>query len=117
MGKYIYRMAISNGGVLSLIAVFIGITRTIATSERSKNKIIELITTKRWIVNMLIVILFCFYILYTTKYDTTKDAIAVKDALKKGIIALIIAQLAELGLTITPFWLVFVVAYYLEGWI
>ena len=110
-------MDISNGGLLSVIAVLIGTGRVIMSSERSKNKMIEIITTKSWILNMIIVILFCFYILHTTKYDTTKDAIAIKNSLKKGILALIIALLSELGLTIAPFWLVFVVSYFLEGWI
>ena len=90
LGK-LYRMGITYGGILSIVAVFIGTIRAIMLSERSKEKIVELITTKRWVVNILIVIMFCFYILHTTKYDTSAESTAVKNALKKAIIALIIA--------------------------
>jgi len=105
------------GGTISLIAVLIGTIRAAMSSERARDKAYELITTRRWWMNMIYVILFCVYIMHTTKYDTTKEATQVKEALKKAIIALVIANLAELGLTITPFWLVFVVAFYLEGWV
>ena len=105
------------GGTISFIAVLIGTIRAAMSSERAREKAYELITTRRWWMNMIYVILFSVYIMHTTKYDTTKEATQVKEALKKAIIALVIANLAELGLTITPFWLVFVVAFYLEGWV
>jgi len=108
---------LGRGAIFSLIAVLIGTIRAAMSSERARNRAYELITTRRWWMNMIYVILFCVYIMYTTKYDNTKEATQVKEALKKAIIALVIANLAELGLTITPFWLVFVVAFYLEGWV
>ena len=105
------------GGSLSLLAVLIGTIRAGMSSERARGKAYELVTNRRWLMNIIYVVLFCVYIMHTTKYDTTKEAMQVKEALKKAIIALVIANLAELGLTITPFWLVFVVAFYLEGWV
>ena len=50
------------------------------------------------------------------EYDEPETTRRIIESLKKGIIAFIIALLAELGLTITPFWLIFMISYYLEGW-
>ena len=57
------------------------------------------------------------YIMYSTADDDSEEAKKTQEALKKAIIAFIIALFAELGLTIAPFWWVFVLAYYMEGWI
>jgi len=86
-------------------------------SKKSRNKFIELLGNGRWKVNILIVIGFIIYIVYETKNDESKDGRKVKEALKKAIVAFVIALLAELGLTIAPFWLVFVLVYYMDGWI
>ena len=69
------------------------------------------------IINLLLIIGFIVYIIYSTKDDDSDDAKKTQEALKKAIIAFIIALFAELGLTIAPFWWVFVLAYYMEGWI
>ena len=63
------------------------------------------------------IIAFILYITYNTQYDNSEESKKVKTALKKAILAFIIAIFAEMGLTIAPFWLVFVLSYYLEGWI
>lgn len=64
-----------------------------------------------WIFNFIIVVVFTLYILTSPQYDTR-----IQDAVKKGFLALIIAVCSEVHLSITPFWLVFVASYYLEGW-
>ena len=40
-----------------------------------------------------------------------------KDAIKKGILALIVAIIAQLDLTIAPFWIVFTLAVSFEGYV
>jgi hypothetical protein len=41
----------------------------------------------------------------------------IKDAIKKGILALIVAIIAQLDLTIAPFWIVFTLAVSFEGYV
>ncbi|MHA2039532.1 MAG: hypothetical protein ACW98X_24185 [Promethearchaeota archaeon] len=41
----------------------------------------------------------------------------IKDAVKKGILAFIIAILAHLELTIAPFWIVFTLAVSFDGYV
>ena len=40
-----------------------------------------------------------------------------RDSLKKALFGFMIAIFAELGLTISPFWIIFTTSYYLSGWI
>ena len=85
-------------------------------SNKAQKSAIALITTPRWVINVIIIILFIFWTYHKTKYDEPETTRRIIESLKKGIIAFIIALLAELGLTITPFWLIFMISYYLEGW-
>ena len=86
-------------------------------SKKARSKLLELISNRRWLINFLIIILFIGYIIYETKNDMSKDSEKTKEALKRAILAFMIALFAEVGLTIAPFWLVFTLAYYMDGWI
>lgn len=99
--------------LLTMIALTI---RVGFNSKKAQKSAIALITTPRWIINVIIIILFIFWTYHETKHDEPKTTRRIVESLKKGIIAFIIALLAELGLTITPFWLIFMISYYLEGW-
>ena len=85
-------------------------------SSQAKERAIELMGSARWVVNFIIIIAFVTYFYYETRSDTTEESTRIKEALKKAIIAFLIAILAELRLTIAPFWLIFVLAYYLDNW-
>ena len=83
-----------------------------AVSQPDKLRKLKAIVTKRWLMHMGIVILFsCAVVLSSAKDD------ALKTAMKRGILALIIAILGEVGLTVAPFWVIFSVSYYMESWI
>lgn len=101
----------------ALISIFLLTLRAIYQSKVAINAIKELIGNKKWLVNFSMIIAFSIYIIYNTHNDTSPESIKVKDSLKKAILAFLIAIFAKLDLTIAPFWLVFVLAYYLEGWI
>ena len=101
----------------ALISIFLLTLRAIYKSKKATNSIKELISNKRWLVNFSMIIAFTIYIIYSTHYDESEESQKVKSALNKAILAFIIAIFAEMGLTIAPFWLVFVLSYYLEGWI
>ena len=101
----------------ALISIFLLTIRAIFKSKKATQSIKELFTNKRWVTNLIVVISFIIYVIYITHYDNSDESERLKSALKKAIVALLIAIFAELGLTIAPFWLVFVLSYYLEGWI
>jgi len=103
--------------LIALITVAILTLRAGFQSQKARDNLLELLSKKKWIVNLLLIIGFIAYIIYSTKDDDSDDAKKTQEALKKAIIAFIIALFAELGLTIAPFWWVFVLAYYMEGWI
>tara|TARA_B100001989_G_C24457511_1_gene422372 strand:- start:45 stop:362 length:318 start_codon:yes stop_codon:yes gene_type:complete len=101
----------------ALISIFLLTIRAIFKSKKATESIKELFTNKRWVINFSMIIAFIVYIFYITYNSNNPESERLKTALKKAIVALLIAIFAELGLTIAPFWLVFVLAYYLEGWI
>ena len=59
-------------------------------------------------VNLCIIIIFFIYIVLYKREDTV-----LYTALVKAVVAFIVAIYAELGLTLAPFWTIFVVAYFL----
>tara|TARA_Y100001970_G_C14201055_1_gene841102 strand:- start:159 stop:476 length:318 start_codon:yes stop_codon:yes gene_type:complete len=101
----------------ALISIFLLTIRAIVKSKKATESIKELFTNKRWVINFSMIIAFIIYIFYVTYNNNSSESERLKTAIKKAIVALLIAVFAELGLTIAPFWLVFVLAYYLEGWI
>ena len=48
---------------------------------------------------------------------TLKNVVKLQNATKKALLALIIAFFASIDLVIAPFWLIWVIAYYLEDWV
>ena len=101
---------------LSFIGLIIMTIRAGLKNTKTRHRALELFTNSRWIINIIIIVLFVSWTYHETRYDSTDEANRTIEALKQAIVALNIAILAEVGLTITPFWLVFMVAYYLEGW-
>ena len=105
------------GRNIALIATVLLTLRAGFKSKKARNKLFELIDNKRWLINFGVIILFIGYIVYTIRNDNSDDSRRLKEALKKALLAFIIALFAEVGLTIAPFWLVFTLAYYMDGWI
>jgi hypothetical protein len=99
------------------IFIFITIILFISIYQLDKGKkIFALFQNKSWLFNFIIIILFSVYIIDIQKEnDTTSHKL--KDAVRKGLLALIIAILAHLELTIAPFWIVFLLAYYSQGYV
>lgn len=53
----------------------------------------------------------------STDKKTLENIENLKNASKKAILALLIAFFARIDLVIAPFWLIWVMAYYLEEWV
>lgn len=88
------------------------------------NKIINiynLLQDKKYIINLLIIIFFTIYILKLNAIGLLHNDKCVlkkmKDAVKKAIFGFIIAMLAYLDITISAYWIIFIFAFYSEGFI
>lgn len=101
----------------SLIAVVLFTLMASFKSYEKRKKIMKLITNRSWLINLVIIICFIVYTEVSTYNNKSDESKKIKSAIKKSIIAFIIAVFSEIGLTIAPFWLVFVLAYYMEDWI
>ena len=68
-------------------------------------------------INMFLILLFISWIGFFKKYKNKEEKPKAREAIKKASIALIIGIFSELSLIYQPFWLVFLLAFYMEGWI
>ncbi len=105
---------IFNGKIISLIAVTL-LTMRVIIKENKHKQILKLFQNASWVVNLVIVIGFSIYMINTAGND--EEGRKIKDAVKKGILAFIIAMLAHLELTIAPFWIVFTLAVSFDGYV
>ena len=99
--------------ILTLLTVFFGYRK-----KSARIKLYELIKNPVWMINFIVILCFIAYIhfieLPNIKDDEKKEKIA--ESMKRAVVALIIAILAELNLSIAPFWVVFVFSYFMHGW-
>ena len=99
--------------VLTVLTVFFGYRK-----KSARIKLYELIRNPVWIINFIVIMCFIAYIhfieLPKIKDNEKKERLA--ESMKRAIIALIIAILAELNLSIAPFWVVFVFSYFMHDW-
>ena len=86
--------------ILTLLTVFFGYRKKSALM-----KLYELIRNPVWMINFIVILCFIAYIhfieLPNIKDDEKKEKLA--ESMKRAVIALIIAVLAELNLSIAPF--------------
>tara|TARA_B100000927_G_scaffold290311_2_gene288828 strand:+ start:4217 stop:4585 length:369 start_codon:yes stop_codon:yes gene_type:complete len=108
--------------ILFLIPNFLHVLK----NSNRKSLLKELTDNKMWVINFIIILLFTGVIYYLNKKienrkdNNEEDKILIKkhlEAIKKAILALVIALLVHFRLTIAPFWFVFFLAYYFEGWV
>ena len=101
---------------LALVGMFLITLFATFKSERSRNKLYELLFNKFWLINIIIIIGFAIYTVYSSANINNVEDKRTILSLKRGLIALLISIFSELGFTIAPFWLVFIFSYFMEGW-
>ena len=90
----------------------LGIGLWLAISQPDKWKALIRIMNARWLMSIFAVICFCIWVTVAQSGNTE-----MRTSVKRGIIALIIAIMGEIGLTVAPFWTVVAVSYFMERWV
>lgn len=78
--------------------------------------IIKLLKRRMFVVNMLFISAYCFYI-FNMADKKDKQYENLLDATKKAILALIIAFFAHLDTMVSTFWFVWMVGFYMSGFL
>ena len=101
--------------ILLFFATLVLGIRTFIVRNKYK-KLMVIFSNKETLINL--AIMFLFIIVSIFKYDESDEKHSrLIDSIKKGLIAFIITIFGELGMIISPFWTVFIVSYFLSGWV
>ena len=100
-----------------LFGVICIIPLIILGSDEKRQKAINMLSSYTWISQFLLLMIFMCYVLFINKpadddIDGKNDAIRMRKAVYQGAIAFVIAICAAFDLTIAPFWLVFLSAFF-----
>jgi len=108
---------------VALILFFLLTIRAIIQLGKLKN-IIDFFKKPKTIGQLSLIVTWIYLIYnYASKNKDSKDKKTLenveklKNASKKAILALLIALFARIDLVIAPFWLIWIMAYYLEDWV
>ena len=99
--------------------LFLLLTLRAIVAKGKSLEVIKFFKNPRTIGNLVLIMIWC-YLIYRfskNKKASTKNVNRVQNATKKALLALVIAFFARIELVIAPFWLIWVIAYYLEDWV
>lgn len=100
--------------IILFILTMINAFRNSDTINKTKN----LIFTNEFLINVFLIILFISWIAFFKKYKNKhEEKSRAKESIKKATIAFIIGLFSELNLLYQPFWLIFLLSFYMEGWV
>ena len=101
------------------IAIFILLTIRAVVSLNKTSELYKFFANTKTIGQLCIIIVWCYliYRFVKTHPKDEKHSAKLQEATKKAILALLIAFFARIDLVIAPFWLVWLIAYYLEDWV
>jgi len=104
--------------------LFVLLTIRAIVKLKKVGPVIKFFTEPKTIGQLLLIGVWCFLVWnYVAKNKHSKDKKVLdnvgklQNATKKALLALIIAFFASIDLIIAPFWLIWVIAYYLEDWV
>lgn len=102
---------------IAFLSLAIISTGTIVFRKKSRDSLLSLITNKFWLLGILSIIIFSIYIsIGLKKEENSKERKRIIGSYKKAVIAFLIAILAQVNMTIAPFWVVFTFSYFSDGW-
>ena len=108
----------AKGGNSSSFIISIGLFSVITaivlfTNEEKKKRLIELLTNKVFLLTTIGIIIFSTYMLNLPVEDNDENQ-KLHNATKQGLLGFIIAVLAYLDLKAAPFFIIWLVSYYLD---
>lgn len=111
-------MGTSFGFSISMV-FFIGLTIKAVLNLNKFKEVKSFFSNPNAIIQLIII---AFWILLVRNYinrqkDGDEKSEKLKIATKRALISLLIAFFAKIDLAIAPFWLIWVVGYYLEDWV
>ena len=95
--------------ILLLISIYIELKPEMTT------KLINDFRNPNFLLGIFLIVIFSVYIL--SKNYETKRREKILESLKKSLLGLVIAYLAHFDLIFTPFWLIFILAFFFHDWI
>ena len=109
-----------NNSLELLFSICILIIVTLLEWTSSTNKLIlNDIKRKYWLICFIIMVIFSIIIIFNRSLIEKEEKQYRKLIMsgKKALVAFIIAYLAHLDFTLTPFWLIFIVSFFFHDWI
>ncbi len=111
--KHVEQSISTQPNVTISLASFVGITALIVFRDEEKKKLlIKLITNKLFMFSLVIIIAFSIYQLKQPSDDDETER--RKRATREAILGFVIAVLAYLDLKAAPFFIIWIVSYYLD---
>jgi amino acid permease len=109
----------NNTGFQISIVIFILLTIRAVLSLNKTSELYKFFTNTKTVGQLCVIVVLCYliYRFVKTHPKDKKHSAKLQEATKKAILALIIAFFARVNLVIAPFWLVWLIAYYLEDWV
>jgi len=96
-----------------LAAIIFMVVGTMMKNTQTKH-LMHIVSQPFWLVNLVLVAAFCFYVYAMAPHSKTTNSL--KDAASKGIVAMVIGLMSEAGISVGPFWVIFTLAFFLDGW-
>lgn len=102
-------------GYLSPAAVSVAVITSIKIfwDNNKRKKVIGLLTSKPFLMNMLFIFSFVYYV-FNIDDEDEKEIIKLKNAIRTALLGLIIAFMAYIDMVLAPFWIIFVASYYFD---
>ena len=111
--KHVEKTALTQPDVIVPLVCFVGITGLIVfRDEERTSRLIKLFTNKLFLFSLTGIIVFCVYQLNQISDDD--ETVRRKRATREAILGLIIAILAYLDLKAAPFFIIWIISYYLD---
>jgi len=113
----IFAQDTSTGFNIGIVAFVLLTIRAIIMLNKT-SEIYKFFTIKT-IGQLCLIVVWCYliYRFVKTHSKDKKHTAKLQEATKKAVLALIIAFFARIDLVIAPFWLVWLITYYLEDWV
>lgn len=97
-----------------LLAGVIFMVLGVVIKNTQTKHLLHIVSQPFWVANFVLVTMFCGYVYAFAPPSPTTESL--KGAASKGIVAMVIGLMSEAGISVGPFWVIFTLAFFLDGW-